>query len=47
MPKWQIGILNTVTGYAASGWERSPSVKQARWVLAARNRYLEAAGEPV
>ena len=41
--KWQLAILNTVTGYAASGWERSPSAKQARWVLDAKSRFDQAA----
>ncbi|QCN97058.1 hypothetical protein D3093_17345 (plasmid) [Azospirillum argentinense] len=27
---WQIGIAHTLAGYAASGWEHGPSVKQAR-----------------
>lgn len=42
MAKWQIGILNTVTGYAASSWERSPSVKQARWIIDAKRQFDEA-----
>ena len=42
MPKWQLGILKTVTGYAASNWEHSPSVKQARWIIDAKHRFDEA-----
>lgn len=42
MPKWQLGILNTVIGYAAANWERSPSVKQARWIMDAKRQLNEA-----
>lgn len=28
--KWQYGIAHTLSGYAAGGWERSPSPKQAK-----------------
>lgn len=42
IPKWQLGILNTITGYAASNWERSPSVKQARWIIDAKRQFDEA-----
>jgi hypothetical protein len=38
LPKWQLAIINTVTGYAAAGWDRAPSVKQARWVMDAMQR---------
>jgi hypothetical protein len=44
LPKWQLGILTTVTGYAASNWERSPSAKQARWVMDAKDRFDQAGG---
>jgi hypothetical protein len=30
LQKWQIGIAHTLAGYAASGWDRGPSAKQAR-----------------
>jgi hypothetical protein len=28
---WQIGIANTLSGYAANGWKRKPSEKQAKY----------------
>jgi hypothetical protein len=27
---WQKGIARTLAGYAAEGWQRLPSIKQAR-----------------
>jgi len=27
---WQIGIANTLSGYAGTGWKKRPSIKQAR-----------------
>lgn len=30
LKKWQWGIAHTLAGYAASGWDRGPSPKQAR-----------------
>lgn len=30
LEKWQIGIANTLAGYAAGGWTKSPSPKQAK-----------------
>jgi len=31
---WQIGIANTLSGYAAQGWKRNPSEKQAKHAVA-------------
>lgn len=30
LQKWQCGIAHTLAGYAANGWDREPSHKQAR-----------------
>ncbi len=30
LAEWQIGIVNTLAGYAANGWRRKPSDKQAK-----------------
>ena len=30
LKKWQCGIAQTLSTYAAAGWERSPSAKQAK-----------------
>jgi len=30
LEKWQIGIANTLSGYAAQGWHKKPSEKQAK-----------------
>jgi hypothetical protein len=38
---WQIGIANTLAGYAASGWAHRPSAKQAAQGV----RILRAADE--
>jgi hypothetical protein len=29
LQSWQTGIANTLSGYAANGWIKKPSVKQA------------------
>jgi hypothetical protein len=34
LQKWQIGIAHTLAGYAASGWEKGPSPKQAKHGIA-------------
>jgi len=39
LAEWQAGIAHTLSGYAASGWQRVPSVKQARQAM----RILEIA----
>jgi hypothetical protein len=30
LAEWQCGIANTLAGYAAGGWRRKPSEKQAK-----------------
>lgn len=41
LAKWQSGIAHTLSSYAGSGWERSPTAKQARHGI----RILEIAAE--
>jgi hypothetical protein len=46
LERWQAGIAHTLAGYAAGGWARGPSPKQARHAmkilnLAAEHRILE------
>jgi hypothetical protein len=41
LAEWQAGIAHTLSSYAAGGWQRMPSVKQARQAI----RILEAARE--
>jgi hypothetical protein len=37
LQKWQYGIAHTLAGYAASGWSRGPSPKQARHAMTILN----------
>ncbi|MEO8058360.1 MAG: AIPR family protein [Burkholderiales bacterium] len=39
LTEWQAGIAHTLSSYAAAGWQRTPSVKQARQAM----RILEVA----
>lgn len=39
---WQIGIANTLAGYAAQGWKRKPSEKQAKRAMEFMEIYKEA-----
>ncbi len=39
LSEWQAGIAHTLSSYAAAGWQRTPSLKQARHAV----RILEAA----
>jgi AIPR protein len=41
LAEWQIGIAHTLSRYASGGWQRMPSVKQARQAI----RILETARE--
>jgi hypothetical protein len=41
LASWQTGIANTLAGYAAAGWRRKPSVKQANQAV----KILETARE--
>ena len=34
LEKWQCGIAHTLAGYAANGWDREPSQKQAKQAIA-------------
>ena len=45
LEKWQIGIANTLSGYAANGWERKPSVKQARQAVKILEAYRNDDGQ--
>jgi len=40
------GIASTLAQYAADGWSRSPSVKQAKWGLELARMHKEAGDEP-
>jgi hypothetical protein len=42
LEKWQNGIAHTLAGYAASGWIRQPSVKQAKHGVAILRKAREA-----
>lgn len=39
------GIASTIAEYAADGWTRSPSVKQAKWGLQLARQYVDAESE--
>lgn len=39
---WQIGIANTLAGYAAQGWKRKPSEKQAKRAMEFMEAYKNA-----
>jgi hypothetical protein len=42
---WQIGIANTLGGYAAQGWMRKPSEKQAKHAVAILDQFEQAHSE--
>jgi hypothetical protein len=42
LKEWQIGIANTLAGYAAQGWKRKPSEKQAMRAMEFMEIYKEA-----
>jgi hypothetical protein len=39
------GIASTIAEYAADGWTRSPSIKQAKWGLQLARQYEDAESE--
>lgn len=39
---WQIGIANTLAGYAAQGWAKRPSEKQAKHAVVIIDQYEQA-----
>ena len=39
---WQTGIANTLSGYAATGWQKKPSEKQARHAVAMLDLFEKA-----
>lgn len=43
---WQIGIANTLAGYAAQGWPRKPSEKQAKHGVAILELFERAHADP-
>lgn len=45
LQKWQIGISHTLAGYAASGWSRGPSVKQAKHGVAILDLAIKEGGK--
>lgn len=44
---WQIGIANTLAGYAAQGWKKKPSEKQASHAMEIVRLYKESFSEDV
>lgn len=42
LQKWQVGIAHTLAGYAAGGWDKGPSPKQARHGVAIAKLAAEA-----
>lgn len=45
LQRWQIGIAHTLASYAASGWDKGPSAKQARHGVAIVKLVSEASGD--
>lgn len=45
LQEWQTGIANTLAGYAAQGWRKKPSEKQAKHAIEMVRLYKEANSE--
>jgi AIPR protein len=45
LASWQTGIANTLSGYAAGGWEKTPSVKQATHGIKILEAYRATRGD--